>query len=61
MKLRNKQTLMNELIQKFPFLRRQFEREQNIKNQYHIRMFEAVAVALVCFNELDTQCRKVEE
>lgn len=49
----NKRRLMEEMAMRYQFLLPEMEREQKNKNPYLIRMFEAVAIGLVCFNRLD--------
>lgn len=42
----------------YPFLLFELEREKSHKHGYHIRMFEAVALADVCFRQADNQYRR---
>jgi hypothetical protein len=45
---------MAELVAaQYPFLTHTFEKEKRNKNPYFIRMFEAIALGIVCFNQLD--------
>jgi len=55
----NKRLLMEEVTIRYPFLFPKMEREQKNKNPYLIRMFEAVALGTVCFNQFDTGRQKV--
>lgn len=43
----NKQNLTETVCSRFPFLIRELRRERKHDNPYHIRMFEAVALAIV--------------
>ncbi|MFZ1979404.1 MAG: hypothetical protein WAV76_15730 [Bacteroidota bacterium] len=56
----NKRILMEEISTRYPFLSSDLQRETNHKNAYLVRMFEAVALGIVCFNTLDTGNKKVE-
>jgi hypothetical protein len=45
---------MAELVTaQYPFLTHPFEKEKRNKSPYFIRMFEAIALGIVCFNQLD--------
>jgi Holliday junction resolvasome RuvABC endonuclease subunit len=55
----NKCRLMEEIAVRYPFLLSEMGREQKNKNPYLIRMFEAIATGLVCFNNLDSGKEKV--
>ena len=54
----NKLHLMEEAAARYPFLFTEMEREQRHKNPYLVRMFEAVALGIVCVNAGEAQ-RKV--
>ena len=49
----NKQKLVGILSSEFPELTVEKNKEKRNKNPYHIRMFEAVALATRCFYQLD--------
>jgi len=51
----NKEKLMESLVVQYPVLFAEIEKERSNKNTYHTRMFEAVALGHVCFNQLDNQ------
>jgi len=55
----SKRLLLGEIAQRHPFLLQDIEREEKNKNPYAIRVFEAVAMGIVCFNTLDTPNAKV--
>jgi hypothetical protein len=55
----NNRLLMEEVAARYPFLFREVQREEKNKNPYLIRMFEAVAMGIVCFNKLDSGNAKV--
>jgi Holliday junction resolvasome RuvABC endonuclease subunit len=55
----NKRQLMEEVAARYPFLFREVQREEKNKNPYLIRMFEAVGMGIVCFNQLDSGNAKV--
>jgi len=55
----NKRLLMEEVATRYPFLFREVQREEKNKNPYLIRMFEAVGMGIVCFNQLDSGNAKV--
>ncbi len=55
----NKRRLMEEVALRYPFLFNEMQREQKNKNPYLIRMFEAVALGIVCFSKLDSGMQKV--
>lgn len=55
----NKRLLMEEVAARYPFLFREVQREEKNKNPYLIRMFEAVGMGIVCFNQLDSGNAKV--
>lgn len=48
----NKKKLVEILASKYPALSHDFNKEQNNKNAYHIRMFEAVALGAACSHQL---------
>jgi len=49
----NKKKLTKILTSEYPDLFHELNREKKNKNPYYIRMFEAVALASVCFHQLD--------
>ena len=49
----NKKKLTKILTSEYPDLFHDLNREKNNKNPYYIRMFEAVALASICFHRLD--------
>jgi len=49
----NKKKLAEITASEYPALFHELNKEKNHKNPYHIRMFEAVAFASVCFHQLD--------
>ena len=49
----NKSMLAESLAEIYPALYTEIEREKANKNSYYTRMFEAVALGHVCFNQLD--------
>ena len=51
----NKRKLVESLVEQYPILFPESEKEKANKNSYHTRMFEAVALAHICFNQLDNQ------
>ncbi len=55
----NKRLLMEEVAARYPFLFREVQREEKNKNPYLIRMFEAVGMGIVCFNQVDSGNAKV--
>lgn len=55
----NKKQLIDEVLTIYPILFHEYEREKRNKNPYLMRMFEAVALGIVGFNQLDNQKHKV--
>jgi len=49
----NKARLAEILADKYPGLLHELRKEQNSRNPYHIRMFEAVALGAVCSQQLN--------
>lgn len=49
----NKRLLMEEVAAHYPFLYPELEREKKNKNQYLVRMFEAVALGFASLSETD--------
>jgi Holliday junction resolvasome RuvABC endonuclease subunit len=49
----NKKNLAEAVISEYPILSHELNKEKSHKNPYHIRMFEAVALASLCFYQLD--------
>lgn len=54
----NKKRLMEEIARRYPFLYPELQHEQNLKNPYLVRMFEAIALGVLCFNTLDGKKKK---
>jgi Holliday junction resolvasome RuvABC endonuclease subunit len=55
----SKRLLLQEIARRHPFLLPDIQREEENKNPYAIRMFEAVALGIACFNSFDIQNSKV--
>ena len=55
----NKRQLMEDVVSRYPFLFHELERAQNGKHPYFIRMFEAIAVGVVCCSKLESRKTKV--
>ena len=53
----NKKRLAEIITSEYPELLHELEKEKSHKNPYHIRMFEAVALGKICFQQLDKPCR----
>ena len=49
----NKKKLSEIIAAMYPALLHELKKEKTHKNPYHIRMFEAVALASTCFHQLD--------
>jgi hypothetical protein len=49
----NKRGLAERVVALYPVLAHDFERETSNVNPYHIRMFEAVALGIVCYRHID--------
>jgi len=49
----NKKNLAEAIVHENPALFHELQKEKEHKNSYYIRAFEAVALALVCFYQLD--------
>jgi hypothetical protein len=49
----NKKELAGILASRYPELSHDLEREKTHRNPYHSRMFEAVALGSMCFQQLD--------
>ena len=49
----SKRKLIDSLSEQYPVLFAEAKKEHSNKNSYHTRMFEAVALGHVCFNQLD--------
>jgi Holliday junction resolvasome RuvABC endonuclease subunit len=58
--LGNKRILMEAVSERYPFLMADCQKEVKNKNPYFVRMFEAIALGIVCFNAVDTGTEKVE-
>lgn len=54
----NKKRLTDEVAAMYPVVFHEYEREQKNKNKYLTRMFEAIALGIVCFNRLDKGHKK---
>jgi hypothetical protein len=54
----NKKRLVEEVAAMYPVVFHEYEREQKNKNKYLTRMFEAIAMGIVCFNRLDKGHKK---
>jgi len=52
-KIKNKRELQEVVASLYPFLINELTKEKKNKNPYFVRMFEAVALSIVCFNRLD--------
>jgi len=50
---RNKRMLMDEICLRYPFLHKECEKEKRLKNNYFIRMFEAIAQGIACYTQLE--------
>ena len=50
---KNKKELMESVAGQYPFLIPELKQENSHKNSYLVRMFEAVALGMVCSNELE--------
>jgi Holliday junction resolvasome RuvABC endonuclease subunit len=51
-KPKNKARLAEVLANRYPDLMHEFKKEILSKNHYHIRMFEAVALGAICYDQL---------
>lgn len=47
----NKRRLAAEVAAKYPILSRDFQKEMANRNPYYLRMFEAVALGIVCYRQ----------
>jgi len=52
-RIKNKRELQEVVAALYPFLFNELNKEKKNKNPYFVRMFEAVALSIVCFNRLD--------
>ena len=52
-RIKNKRELQEVVASLYPFLVNELTKEKKNKNPYFVRMFEAVALGIVCFNRLD--------
>ena len=50
---KNKRNLAEAVAANYPELYLELNTERTRKNQYHMRMFEAVALGAICVSELD--------
>jgi hypothetical protein len=57
----NKRKLAEIIASQHPELLPELEKERSRKNPYHLRMFEAVALGLMCFHQLDRQNHAQEQ
>jgi len=48
----NRRKLAKHLAVTYPVLHHELKKEKNSNNLYHLRMFEAVALAKLCLNKL---------
>lgn len=55
----NKKLLIDEVLRIYPVIYHDYEREQNNKSRYLTRMFEAIALGVVCNQTLDTNKRVI--
>lgn len=55
----NKKRLAEEITQLYPVVFHEYEREKRNRSRYLTRMFEAIALGIVCFNQLDNGKKKV--
>ncbi len=55
----NKRKLVDEVAQLYPVIIHEHEREKKNKSRYLTRMFEAIALGVVCFNQADKGDEKV--
>ncbi|MCX6168683.1 MAG: hypothetical protein NTX65_05065 [Ignavibacteriales bacterium] len=55
----NKRLLTEEVLIIYPVVYHEYEREKKNKSRYLTRMFEAIAMGVVCFQNLGTRQRKV--
>ena len=53
----NKRQLAELVALEYPFLSYELNRDKSNGNPYYIRMFEAVALGLACFHQLDRNRR----
>jgi len=51
--IKNKRELQEAVVSRYPFLVNELSKEKKNKNSYFVRMFEAIALGVVCFNRLD--------
>jgi Holliday junction resolvasome RuvABC endonuclease subunit len=51
----NRQNLMEAIAKQYPMLYHELKKEQKQKNPYYIRMFDAVALAVACFQQLEEE------
>ncbi len=49
----NKKGIAGLVVSQYPFLTHAFDKEKRNRNPYFARMFEAIALGIVCFNQLD--------
>jgi Holliday junction resolvasome RuvABC endonuclease subunit len=53
----NKRKMAEIIASQYPILYSELDQERRNKNPYYLRMFEAVGLAAVCFNDLDNSER----
>jgi len=51
--------MTEEVASMYPVVFHEHEREKRNKTKYLTRMFEAIALGIVCFNQLDNGKKKV--
>jgi Holliday junction resolvasome RuvABC endonuclease subunit len=49
----NKRGLAKDITALYPVLAHDFQKEMDNRNPYHLRMFEAVALGVVCYRQLE--------
>jgi Holliday junction resolvasome RuvABC endonuclease subunit len=55
----NKKLLTEEVHKIYPTVYHEYQREKKNKNRYLTRMFEAIAMGVVCIQSLDSKQRKI--
>jgi hypothetical protein len=56
----NKRELMEDVVARYPFLFHELDRARKGKHPYFVRMFEAIAVGVVCCSEFDSENSKAD-
>jgi len=49
----NKKHLVQAVVSRYPELLPEFQHDERSRNPYHLRMFEAVALATICFHQFN--------